>query len=123
MSKSVHEPLVSIIVLNYNAGDLLMDCVRSLFETNYSNYEVIVVDNASKDGSHKKCKEEFDRITLIENTENLGYCEGNNVGIRQANGEFVVILNPDTIMDTNWLKELVSAFHQYGHGMYQPQLS
>ena len=121
MNKSTHEPLVSIIVLNYNAGDLLIGCVKSLFETNYSNYEVIVVDNASKDNSHKKCKEEFNRITLIENTENLGYCEGNNVGIRQANGEFVVILNPDTIMDSNWLKELVSAFYQYGDGMYQPK--
>lgn len=121
MSKDSQQPSVSIIVLNYNAGDLLIDCVKSLFETSYVNYEVIVVDNASNDGSHKKCKERFGRIHLIENTENLGYCEGNNVGIRQAKGEFVVILNPDTIVDPNWLKELVSAFYQYGDGMYQPK--
>jgi len=121
MSDATQQPLVSIIVLNYNAGDLLIDCIRSLFGTNYTSYEVIVVDNLSKDDSHKKCKEEFGKIRLIENTENLGYCEGNNVGIRQAKGEFVVILNPDTVVDPNWLKELVSAFYQHGDGIYQPK--
>ena len=50
------KPLISIIILNYNAGDLLINCVNSVFETNYKNYEVIVVDNVSTDNSHKKCK-------------------------------------------------------------------
>lgn len=115
------QPLVSIIVLNFNAGDLLITCVESLLDTNYNNYEIIIVDNASTDGSHKKCKERFDKIRLIENNENLGYCEGNNVGIRMAKGEFVVILNPDTIVDPNWLSELIAAFYQYGDGIYQPK--
>jgi len=114
-------PLVSIIVLNFNAGDLLIACIESLMGTNYNNYEIIIVDNASTDGSHKKCKEKFDKIRLIENNENLGYCEGNNVGIRMAKGEFVVILNPDTIVDPNWLNELLAAFYQYGDGIYQPK--
>lgn len=89
---------MSIIILNYNAGNLLLDCIESVFKTAYDNIEVIVVDNASVDQSHKKCKEKFDKIKLIENKQNLGYCEGNNVGIMAANGEFVIILNPDTIV-------------------------
>ena len=119
---SVLNPLVSIIILNYNAGELLLNCVESVFKTNYSNFEIIVVDNTSKDHSHIKCKEKFDKIHLIENKENLGYCEGNNVGIRQAKGDFIVILNPDTIVSANWLTEIMSAYNNVGEGLYQPKI-
>jgi GT2 family glycosyltransferase len=116
------EPLISIIILNYNAGDLLLDCVDSVFQSNYRNLEVIVVDNISKDNSHKKCKEKFQNITLIENEQNLGYCGGNNVGIKHAGGEFLVILNPDVIVETDWLNRLLDAFRKYGEGLYQPKI-
>ena len=120
---SEHEnPLVSIVILNYNAGDLLLDCVESIFKTKYNNFEVIVVDNASKDYSHIKCKEKFDKIHLIENKENLGYCEGNNIGIREAKGDFVAILNPDTKVESNWLEELLKAYNKNGDGLYQPKI-
>ena len=116
------DPLVSIVILNYNAGNLLLDCIESIFKTRYDNFEVIVVDNASKDNSHKKCKEKFSKIHLIENKENLGYCQGNNVGIKQAKGGFIVILNPDTIVEPEWLHELLSAYNIFGEGLYQPKL-
>lgn len=116
-----NKPLVSIIILNYNAGQLLIDCVESILKTNYPNYEVIVVDNASKDNSQTKCKERFPTIIPIENTENLGYCEGNNVGIRQAKGDFLVILNPDTLVEPDWLMQLMLAYEQNGEGLYQPK--
>ena len=119
---SISNPLVSIIILNYNAGELLLNCVKSVFKTNYNNIEVIVVDNASKDKSHIKCKEKFDIIRIIENKENFGYCEGNNVGIRQSNGDFIAILNPDTIVSPNWLTELLSAYRTNGDGLYQPKI-
>jgi len=115
-------PLISVIILNYNAGDLLINCVDSVFKTDYDNFEVIVVDNISKDNSHKKCKEKFERILLIENEKNFGYCEGNNIGIRNSKGEFVVILNPDTIVDHTWLQELLGAYKKYGDGLYQPKI-
>jgi GT2 family glycosyltransferase len=115
------EPLVSIIILNYNAGQLLTDCVNSILHSDYSNYEIIVVDNASKDQSHIKCKQSFTQVRLIENAENLGYCEGNNIGIRNSKGEFVVILNPDTLVEPNWVKELLSAYKKFGDGLYQPK--
>ena len=116
------QPLVSIIILNYNAGDFLMECISSVLKTEYSNFEVIVIDNASKDGSIKKCKEQFKNVSIIENKNNLGYCEGNNVGIREARGSFVVILNPDTIVKPDWIDELLKAFKKYGDGLYQPKI-
>jgi len=115
------KPLVSIIILNYNAGKLLLECVESVFNTNYTNFEVLVIDNASSDNSHKICKEKFERIYLIENKTNLGYCEGNNVGVQKASGEFIVILNPDTVVDSNWLNDLIVAYYIYGDGIYQPK--
>jgi GT2 family glycosyltransferase len=116
------EPLISIIILNYNAGNLLLECVDSVFKSNYKNLEVIVVDNISKDNSHEKCKEKFQKIILIKNDKNLGYCEGNNVGIKQANGEFLVILNPDVIVESDWLNQLLDAFRKNGEGLYQPKI-
>lgn len=116
------KPLVSIIILNYNAGNLLMNCVKSVFESNYENYEVIVVDNISTDNSHKTCKEKFEKIKLIENLENFGYCEGNNIGIREAQGEFIIILNPDTIVEPNWIDEFLKAYSKFNDGLYQPKI-
>ena len=116
------DPLVSIIVLNYNAGELLFNCVESIFQLSYNNLEVIVVDNASVDQSHKKCKEKFEKIKLIENKQNLGYCEGNNVGIRASKGEFIIILNPDTVVTPNCITELVLAYQIHGEGLYQPKI-
>jgi len=115
-------PLVSVIVLNYNAGELLLNCVESLKKSTYKNLEIIVVDNISSDGSQTECKERFSDIKLIQNKENLGYCGGNNVGIRQAEGQFIVILNPDTIVESDWLDELISAYKEFGDGLYQPKI-
>ena len=117
----ISQPLVSIIILNYNAGQLLFDCCQSVFKTNYDNFEIILVDNASADGSHIKCKEKFEKIHLIENKQNLGYCEGNNIGIQNAQGKFIVILNPDTTVEPNWLSELVSVYNKHGEALYQPK--
>ena len=94
-------PLVSIIVLNYNAGELLLNCINSLKKSTYQNIEIIVVDNISSDNSQIKCKKIFPDIKLIQNRKNLGYCGGNNVGIKQAKGKFIVILNPDTIVESD----------------------
>tara|TARA_B110001454_G_C12677407_1_gene416476 strand:- start:39 stop:1088 length:1050 start_codon:yes stop_codon:yes gene_type:complete len=121
MVKNDSSPLVSIIILNYNAGNLLLNCVDSVFKSTYPNFEVLVVDNISTDNSHIVCKEKFEKIHLIKNKENLGYCEGNNVGVRNADGEFIVILNPDTIVEPDWLNHLMSAYSKFGEGLYQPK--
>jgi len=112
----------SIIIINYNAGELLQRCLSSVFNTNNDDFEVILVDNGSHDQSHLKCKEQFPKITLVENKTNLGFCEGNNVGISLAKGDFIVFLNPDTEVEPEWLNELHKACETFGEGLYQPKL-
>ena len=121
MNKS-SESLVSIVILNYNAGKLLDDCITSINKTEKVNFEIILVDNASSDKTYIECKQKFPNIKLIENEKNLGYCEGNNIGIKASKGDFVVVLNPDTVVNPNWLYELISAFQENGEGIYQPKI-
>ena len=115
-------PLVSVIVLNYNAGKLLLNCIESVKKSTYKNLEIIVVDNISTDKSQETCKEKYPDIKLIQNNENFGYCEGNNIGIREAKGDYIIILNPDTIVESNWIEELISAYNAFGEGLYQPKI-
>ena len=115
-------PLVSVIVLNYNAGELLLNCIESVKKSTYKNLEIIVVDNISTDKSQETCKEKYPDIKLIQNDENFGYCEGNNIGIREAKGDYIIILNPDTIVEPNWIEELITAYNAFGEGLYQPKI-
>jgi GT2 family glycosyltransferase len=103
----VYTPKVSIIVLNYNGGKYLKECLDSVLRTDYHNIEVIVVDNASDDGSPEFVKKHYPQVILIENEKNLGFCEGNNIGIRKATGEIIILLNNDTIVDSKWIKEIL----------------
>ena len=115
-------PLVSVIVLNYNAGELLLNCIESIKKSTYKNLEIIVVDNISTDKSQKVCREKYPDIKLIQNDENFGYCEGNNIGIRKAKGDFIIILNPDTIVEPDCIRELIFAHERLGEGLYQPKI-
>ena len=115
-------PRVSVIVLNYNAGELLLNCIESVKKSTYKNLEIIVVDNISTDKSQETCKEKYPNIKLIQNDENFGYCEGNNIGIRKARGDFIMILNPDTIVEPNCIRELIFAHEKLGEGLYQPKI-
>ena len=120
--KNNQTPLVSIIILNYNAGELLLNCVESILKSDFKNYEIIVVDNNSKDKSHLLCKEKFEEIKLIENSQNFGFCEGNNIGAKNAKGEFIIIINPDTTVTPNWINEFLKANKENGDGIYQPKI-
>mgnify|MGYP005626065571 FL=1 len=120
--KNNQTPLVSIIILNYNAGKLLLNCVESILKSDFKNYEIIVVDNNSKDKSHLICKEKFEEIKLIENSQNFGFCEGNNIGAKNAKGEFIIIINPDTTVTPNWINEFLKANKENGDGIYQPKI-
>jgi len=115
-------PLISIIILNFNAGKLLLNCIESLTKLTYKNIELIIVDNVSTDNSQNQCKEKFPQVKLIQNRKNSGYCGGNNVGIKNANGEFIIILNPDTIVESNLIDELFKAYNIHGEGLYQPKI-
>jgi len=103
---------VSIIILNWNGYRDTAECLESLKKIKYSNHNIIVVDNGSTDGSPEKIEREHPEVRLIRNKDNLGFAEGNNVGIRAAladNADHVLLLNNDTIVDENFLAELVGA--------------
>jgi GT2 family glycosyltransferase len=106
-------PSVSLIVVNYKGAskfkDLLLDCVRSLAETNYPNFEIVFVDNASDDGSSELIMENFPLPNLrVERLPaNVGYAGAANAGLRVANGEIMGILNNDLVVTPDWLNPLV----------------
>ncbi len=95
---------VSVVIVNFNCKDYLADCLDSVLKTNYKDFEVIVVDNASTDGSAKDLDK---RVRLIKSRTNLFFTGGCNLGARKAKGEWLVFLNPDTVVEPSWLKELV----------------
>lgn len=104
---------LSIVIVSFNSKEVLKQCLSSLVE-NYPNefanrrYEIIVVDNASVDGSVEMIKSEFPQVQLIETKENLGFAKGNNLGINKAQGRFVLFLNPDTIVPPDTLSTIIN---------------
>jgi len=92
--------IISIIILSWNTKKILENCLQSLFNFKYDPYEleVIVVDNASTDSSPAMIKEKFKQVKLIENQENLGFTKGNNQGMKKARGDYLLILNSDTLI-------------------------
>lgn len=88
---------LSIVIVNWNTREYLRSCLASIFSSTPSvSFEVIVVDNASGDGSAEMVRECFKNVELIENDENIGYAEGNNQAIERSGGEYLLLLNPDT---------------------------
>ncbi len=107
---SIPQPAISVIVLNYNGKHLIGECLEALFLQSFRDFEIIVVDNGSSDGSTGFLEDTFgDRIRLIKNSQNLGFAEGNNIGFTHASGEFVALLNNDAVADSEWLSQLHSA--------------
>jgi len=104
-------PSVSIIIVNFNGKELMKSCLKSLLTTNYPNFEIIIVDNASTDGSVESIKKLFSPghyIEIVENRENLGHAEGCNIGARVAKGRYLVFLDSDTeFRAEDWLRELI----------------
>lgn len=98
---------ISIIVVNYNTGDLAVDCIRSVQQkTSGVTYELIVVDNASSDGSCKRIRSIFNDMCLIESDTNRGFAAANNIGVRRATGKYLLLLNPDTVLVNNAPKKM-----------------
>lgn len=98
---------VSIIIVNWNGLSHLKKCLPALNKVNCSNYEVIIVDNNSNDGSLEFIKKYYSNFKLIKNNTNLGYTGGNNAGYKKALGEYILFLNNDTYVSKNFVSEMV----------------
>lgn len=100
---------LSIIIVSYNTKELLINCLHSIFRKSFNiDFEVIVVDNASFDDSAKEVKKNFPEIKLITNRRNVGFSKANNQAFKICKGEYILLLNPDTVVLSNVLKTMVN---------------
>lgn len=101
-------PCVSVVIVSYNTCEMTLECLRSVFaETRETSVEVILWDNASTDGSGEAIEREFLGITLIRSVDNLGFARANNVAALQMRGEYLLLLNPDTVVLNGAIDRLV----------------
>lgn len=99
---------LSIIILNYNTRQLTLDCLQSVYASTTSfSYEVIVIDNNSKDDSVQHIQQQYPMVTLIANDDNVGFSRANNQGIRIAQGRYILLLNSDTIVEPDTLDIMI----------------
>ena len=99
---------LSIIIVSYNVSNYLRQCLQSVLTSNiFGSFEIIVVDNYSHDDSCRMVKNEFPSIKLIRNKENLGFSKAVNIGLEKSKGEFICLLNPDTLVSDNTFNKLL----------------
>ena len=100
-------PLVSVIIPNYNGEKVIKDCLKSVYSSDYPDFEVILVDDASKDHSTSLIQSLFPVTKIIRNSRNIGFARTVNRGIKESSGEIFVLLNMDAVVRRDWLSELV----------------
>lgn len=111
----INRDLVSVIIVNYNTKDLTINCIQSVYDhTKSVDFEIIVVDNASTDGSVAAIKDKYPDVILIQSSRNLGFGRANNLAFKTAKGSFLFFLNSDTVLLNDAIKYLYEAYHSYG---------
>lgn len=119
----MHNPLVSIIIVNWNGRAYLKDCLGSLSKISYKNIEILFVDNASSDDSVTYVKQNYPKIKIIVNSKNLGFAEGQEGAFKKCKGPAVLLLSMDTIVEKDFLTELVKILYSSRDiGAVQPKL-
>jgi GT2 family glycosyltransferase len=111
-SSSFYNPKVSVIIPNWNGRHLLKDCLESLGKQTFKDFEIILIDNGSTDGSQEYIKENYPAIKLTELPTNIGFAPAINLGVKICCGEYMVLLNNDTKIDKDCLKYLAKAADQ-----------
>lgn len=103
------KPKISVIVVNFNTTKFVLDCLASIYNGNFprDQLEVLVVDNASKDKTIQNLTSKYPQIKLILNKINLGFAKANNQGIKESRGDYILLLNPDTLVEVNTMTAMV----------------
>ena len=107
------DPLISVIIPNWNGAEHLPTCLDSLHDQTYSNVEIIVVDNASTDGSLELLAQDYSQVHVIKLPVNRGFTGACNAGLEAARADTLVLLNNDTEADRNWLAAVAAAFERH----------
>lgn len=115
---------LTTIIVNYRTRDLLRDCLASVYDqTSSLQHEVFVVDNASADGSVEMVADEFPQVHLTASAENLGFARANNLALKQASGDVIILLNPDTVVVDRALEKIAAYLREHpGVGAVCPDL-
>ena len=114
---------LTVIVLNWNGEKLLKDCLSSISQQTYKDFDVLFVDNKSTDKSVHYVKKNYPNVKIIQNKKNEGFAEGNNIGIRKVESYYVLVLNNDTKLDIDCLKYLMAVVDSNPKlGMITPQM-
>ena len=112
----------SIIIPHYNGENILLRCLKSIYDHTSSNHEIIIVDNASSDNSVKIIENQFPQIKLIKNKSNLGYAEGCNIGAKHAKNDYLIFLNNDTEVIKDWINPLITTLSNKNVSSVQPKI-
>ncbi|MBU2258037.1 MAG: glycosyltransferase family 2 protein [Candidatus Omnitrophica bacterium] len=115
---------ISIVILTYNSANYIKSCLDSVYLQRYQNFEVIVVDNGSKDDTVSLIKKNYPQVILIENKDNLGACKGRNQGIEVGRGEWIFTLDCDIILRNDFMGEIIKIIKSVPKmiGMLQPKI-
>jgi len=105
--------MITVIIPNWNGRNLLEECLGSLERQTFRDFEIIVVDNGSTDGSKEFIRDRFPDVKIIEMKENTGFASACNAGIRESKGDLIVLLNNDANADEKWLEKMVSVFEKH----------
>lgn len=108
------DPLISIVTVNFNGKKFLSNLFNSILNLNYPSekIQIIMVDNASTDGSIEFVRQRFPQVEIVELQKNLGFAGGNNEGFKRIKGEYIALVNNDCVVDRDWLKEMISIFKE-----------
>ncbi len=115
-------PIISIVILNWNGKRHLKACLDSIYSQTYQNFEILFVDNASTDDSVDFVKKNYSDARILKNNKNYGFAKGNNIGIKKARGKFILILNYDTKLDKNFLNEILKPTNDGRIGMVSSKI-
>lgn len=120
----MEKEIISIIILSWNTKNILKDCLQSIKKSRSKwEFEIIVVDNGSTDGSAQMVEKDFKKVILIKNKKNLGYGAGNNMGIKKASGNYLLFLNSDTLVKGKAIEEMADFLESRSEvGMVGPKL-
>lgn len=109
----IEKPLISVIIVNWNGAKVLDHCLTALYDQTFTNFEVIIVDNGSTDGSIEATKKRWPNIHIESLDRNIGFAKANNLGVNLGKGQWIALLNNDAFPHKNWLENLILATKKY----------
>ncbi len=114
---------ISVVIVSYNSRDYIDACIASLQRTLPPNAEIVIVDNASPDGTADYIAAHHPSVKLIAHTDNAGFAVGNNLAVAHARGKYIVFINPDTTVEAGWLEPMIDVLEQASNvGLVTPKI-